>query len=204
MVITEIEALSKTRYQVYLDGKPAFVLYKGDLARYHLAKGSDIAEEICLQIRQQVVLKRAKARALHLLNDMGRTEEQLCAKLRQSHYSEDVVQETLAYVRSYGYVNDAAYARNFIETRKGRKSRKELYAKLCEKGISREEIDQAFEECYSGEDSREAIRELLRKKGWTSEEMEDKERRKMLGFLTRKGFSYEDIRQVIQVSDWNA
>ena len=85
-----------------------------------------------------------------------------------------------------------------------KKSRREIYAKLCEKGIEKEEIDQALEECYSEEDSREAIREILEKKGWIPGEMDDKDRQKMLGFLIRKGFSYDDIRQVIQVSDWNA
>ena len=76
---------------------------------------------------------------------------------------------------------------------------------LCEKGISREEIEAAMEECYSGEDSREAIRELLRKKGWNPEGMEPRRNTgKCWAFLTRKGFSYEDIRQVIQVSEWNA
>ena len=131
MVITEVEPLSRTRYKVYIDGKFAFVLYKGDLARYHLARGCEIPEETCRQIRREVVLKRAKMRALHLLNDMGRTEAQLRAKLRQNHYTEEIVEETLAYVKSFGYVNDGAYARNFIETRKGQKSRREIYARLC-------------------------------------------------------------------------
>ena len=144
MVITEVEPLSRTRYKVYIDWKFAFVLYKGDLARYHLARGCEIQEETCRQIRREVVLKRAKMRGLHLLNDIGRTEAQLRAKLRQNHYTEEIVEETLAYVKSFGYVNDWAYARNFIETRKGQKSRLEIYARLCEKGISREEIEAAM------------------------------------------------------------
>ncbi len=149
MVITEIEAVSRARYKIFIDGKFTFLLYKGELSRYHLAKGSDIEVETFRQIRREVVLKRAKLRALHLLNDMGRTEEQLRQKLKQNHYPEDIVRETLDYVRSFGYINDGAYARNFIETRKGKKSRREIYAKLCEKGIEKEEIDQALEECYS-------------------------------------------------------
>ena len=97
MVITEVEPLSRTRYKVYIDGKFAFVLYKGDLARYHLARGCEIPEETCRQIRREVVLKRAKMRALHLLNDMGRTESQLRAKLRQNHYTEEIIEELCMY-----------------------------------------------------------------------------------------------------------
>lgn len=204
MTVTGIEALTKTRYKVYLDEAFAFVLYKGELSRYGLKEGCTVDPDTCEKIRREVIVKRAKLRALHLLNDMGRTEAQLRAKLRQNHYTEDVVEEAMEYVRSFGYVNDGAYARNFIEARKGSKSRKEIYAKLCEKGIPREEIERAFEECYEKEDSRDAIRELLRKRGWDPQHMEEKEKQKMLGYFTRKGFSYEDIRQVIQVSEWNA
>ena len=34
MTVTRIEAVTKTKYKVYLDGKFAFVLYKGELSRY--------------------------------------------------------------------------------------------------------------------------------------------------------------------------
>ena len=36
MVVTEIKAVTKTRFRVYLDDEFAFVLYKGELFRYHL------------------------------------------------------------------------------------------------------------------------------------------------------------------------
>ena len=31
----------------------------------------------------------------------------------------------------------------------------------------------------------------------------DQEMRKIYGYLARKGFGYEDIRQVIQINEWN-
>ena len=76
------------RYKVYLDGKLAFVLIQRRSGKISYGqKGSEIPEETCRQIRREVVLKRARMRALHLLNDMGRTEAQLRAKLRQNHYT---------------------------------------------------------------------------------------------------------------------
>ena len=39
MVVTKIEAVTKTRFKVYIDEKFAFVLYKGELSRYHVAVG---------------------------------------------------------------------------------------------------------------------------------------------------------------------
>ena len=108
------------------------------------------------------------------------------------------------YVKSFGYINDQEYARHFIESRKDKKSRREIYASLCQKGVKGEDIDAAFQECYEEHDAREAICTLLRKKGYDPENANRAETQKILGFLVRKGFRYEDIRQVIQVSDWNA
>ena len=40
MTVTKIEPVTKTRYKVYVDGQFAFVLYKGELSRYHIAEDS--------------------------------------------------------------------------------------------------------------------------------------------------------------------
>ena len=101
---------------------------------------------------------------MHLLTDMGRTESQLRSKLALGGYPEDIVGEAVEYVKSFGYIDDMEYARSFIESRKDKKSRKELYAALSQKGVEKELIEQAFEECYGNEDSRAAIEAILQKK----------------------------------------
>lgn len=204
MTVTNIEAVTKTRYKVYVDEQFAFVLYKGELSRYHVAVGEEIPEEIYKEIYQEVIVKRAKLRALHLLNDMGRTEAQLRQKLKQSDYTEEVIEEAIRYVKSFGYVNDAEYARNFIINRKEKKSRKELYLLLVQKGLNAELLDQVFEESYDDNSSIEAIEAIMKKKRYNPETATNAETQKILAYLTRKGFQYEDIRQVLQVSNRNA
>lgn len=204
MTVTRLEPVTKTKYKVYLDGQFAFILYKGELSRYHIAVDGKLDEEAYQSIRTEVVLKRAKLRAMHLLSDMGRTESQLRAKLEQGGYVSDIVEAAIAYVKSFGYVNDMEYARSFIESRKDKKSRKEIYAALCQKGITKEEIEKAFEECYEIDDSKAAIEAIIRKKKFDPETADYTERQKIAGYLMRKGFRYEDVRQVIQVSEWNA
>lgn len=204
MIVTKIEAVTKNKYKVYLDEQFAFVLYKGELSRYHIAVDEIVSVDTYEKIRQEVILKRGKLRALHLLNVMGRSEEQLRQKLRIGNYPEDIIDMVIDYVKAFGYINDLEYARNFIESRKDKKSRKEIYAALCQKGLKGEDIEAAFQECYEEDNAREAICTLLRKKGYDPENAEWEETQKILRFLMRKGFRYEDIRQVIQVSDWNA
>ena len=204
MTVTNIEAVTKNKYKVYVEEQFAFVLYKGELSRYHLAVGAQISIEVYQEILDEVILKRAKLRALHLLNSMGRTEAQLREKLYLDQYPEEIIEETMDYVKSFGYVNDEEYARSFIDSRKDRKSKKEIYMQLCQKGIDKVVLDNVFEEYYDSEDSKDAIRSLLRKKRYDSETASYVETQKIMGFLMRKGFSYDDIRQVLHVSEWNA
>ena len=200
MTVTKIEPVTKTRYKVYVDGQFAFVLYKGELSRYHIAEDSELEEEIYQNLRKEIVLKRAKLRAMHLLNDMGRTESQLRTKLLRNDYPPDIVEEAIAYVKSFGYINDAEYARNFIENRKEKKSKKEIYAALCQKGLPKDLIETALEERYADDDSIAAIEAIVRKKKFDPKSTDYREMQKMMGYLVRKGFRYDDIRQVIQVS----
>lgn len=201
MTVTKIEPVTKTRFQVYVDEHPAFVLYKGELSRYEIEPEGELDKEVYEEILQKVILKRAKARALHLLNDMGRTEAQLREKLLQGGYLDRITEEAVAYVKSFGYLNDGEYARSFIEGRKNRKSRTELYAALCRKGIDRETATQALEEYYDGEDSRAAIEALLRKKKFEPDTADYAQKQKMAGYLMRKGFRYDEIRRVMEVAE---
>lgn len=201
MTVTKIEPLSKTRYKVYLDGQFAFTLYKGELSRYHIAEESVIEDDIYDSLRL-IVIKRTKLRAMHLLSDMGRTESQLRTKLKQGGYVEDAVEAAIRYVKSFGYINDMEYARSFIDSRKDRKSKKELYAALLQKGVPAEIVEQVFEEVDYGEkDSRQAIEALMRKRSYNPETADVKEKQKMMGYLMRKGFSYQDVRNVLQVCE---
>ena len=204
MTVTKIEPITKTKYKVYLDEQFAFVLYKGELSRYQVKEKRELSEEDYQEIRNKIILKRAKLRALHLLNTMGRTETQLREKLRQGGYPVDIIEETVTYVKSFGYVDDLEYARNFILNRKHKKSRKELCIALCRKGIDQGKIEEVFEECYGENDPKVAIETIFRKKNYHPDTADEIEKKKMLAYLINKGFRYEDVRQLIQVSKWNA
>ena len=204
MYVTNIEAWTKTKYKVELDGEFAFVLYKGELSRYGIEKDTEISEELYQKLRTEIVLKRAKLRAMHLLEDMDRTEEELRRKLSQSLYPEDIIRDALEYVKSYKYLDDLRYAQNFILGRKDKKSRKEIYTLLLKKGIAPEDIKEAFGACYDTDSEKEAILSILRKRHANPEEMNEAQLQKIYGYLARKGFHYDTVRQVIQNYDDNA
>ena len=207
MTVTKIEPLSKTRYKVYLDGEFAFVLYKGELAQFGVREDGELSEETAGKIRAEVVAKRAKIRAMHLLEDMDRTEAALREKLRQGYYPTEAADAAVEYVKSFGYLNDGRYAENYVRSRLGTKSRREIEAALMKKGLAKELIDRAFEICAedAGPDPDEAaIRTLLRKKRFDPDGADEAELRKIYAFLGRKGFCCETVRHVIQNYNLNA
>ena len=204
MLVTKVEPLKKTNYRIELEQKQVFVLYKGELKKFGVTEGEDLPEEQYEKIRTEVLLKRVKLCAMHLLTDMARTESGLREKLKQGMYPEDLIDAAIAYVRSFGYLDDYRYAEQFIESKKRNKSKKEIRALLLQKGVSTEEIDLAMENCWQEEDTETTIRTLIRKKGVDISTASDQEIQRLYGFLGRKGFRFEDIRQVIQNYNENA
>ena len=116
------------------------------------------------EILEEVLIKRAKLRTLHLLEQGDRTRKGLEERLLQNGYPPEAVEAALAYVGSFHYVDDKRYAVNYIQNQKNRKGRARIMMELRNKGVSQEDIDYAFQETEEGADTRERIRELIRKK----------------------------------------
>ncbi len=144
-------------------------------------------------------IKEAKLKALSLLNYMDRTETQLRQKLRDNSYSDDVIDQVIEYVKSFGYINDIGYAERYIQNKKGSKSKREIYASLSQKGISRDDIDLAMDNDYGTEDELEAIRRLCEKKHFVAEKTTNIEKKRMYNYLLRKGFRNDDVCKVLKV-----
>ncbi|HAE44707.1 MAG TPA: hypothetical protein DCG37_03795 [Lachnospiraceae bacterium] len=142
-------------------------------------------------------LTRAKKRALYILTECDRTEKQLYDKLRKSGYSEEVIAETMKYVRSFGYLNDRKYAVRYIQYYRERKSTTRLRYDLIQKGVPTDVIDFAFEE--AGEwDERNQIREAAEKKLSKMNTEDPKTYGKVASFLARRGYRGEDITAVLR------
>lgn len=69
-MITEIRPVNQKKSRVYIDEEFAFILYKSEIRRYRLEENEEITEADYTEILQEVLLKRGKARALHLLSSM--------------------------------------------------------------------------------------------------------------------------------------
>lgn len=200
MVITQIKEIAKKKSQIFLDEEPAFVLYNNEIRKYRLVCEQEIPESVYAEITGILLPKRAKLRAMNLLQTKDYTRKQLKDKLTQGGYGEDIVEQALCYVESYHYIDDLRYAKNYISYRLSTKSKKKLEQELLGKGVKNEIIQKAFEELSDeGQKSDEIsmINDLLIKKKYNFEHPEMKEMQRMYGFLSRKGFSQDAIYKVL-------
>lgn len=145
-------------------------------------------------------LKRAKHRALYLLERCDRTEQELRTKLSRN-YEPEIVEAAIRYVKEYEYIDDKRYAVNYLKSRGQIKSRRQIEQELLyKKGISRDVLEEACQETEPQDESL-LIRRWMEKKHYSPEEATQEEQRRLYLFLMRRGFRSEDILKELRCRD---
>lgn len=146
MLITKIESGKNKRYRVFGDDTFLFALYKNELKRYQIEENAMIEDSVISSILGEIIYKRAKERALYLLEKRPLTVSALRDKLRYNDYPEAVVEKVLVFLEQYHYLDDMDYVRMYTRTYSNKKSKKQIVYDLLRKGISKSLIDIYFEE----------------------------------------------------------
>lgn len=201
--VTAVLPQEKGRALVQFDNGMKVLLYKGEIRRLSLKEGGYISEMLYEKILKEIVGMRAKKRAMHLLERMDRTESQLSEKLRQNGYPDICIEEAIAYVKSYHYIDDTRYAENYVRFHQQKKSRQRLKMDLYAKGIDKAIIEDVLEKTFSS-DEQEKIRRLLEKRHFDYGRSDRKEQQKTYQFLMRRGFRSSDILQVMKAEKFDA
>ena len=201
MIVKAVVPVDKRKCKVFLEGDFAFVLYKSEAARFHIEEGNDLPAKTYEMIEEEILLKRARDRALYLLQSQGRTQAEMIKKLKDDGYSQSVTERVLSFLQEYHFIYDNAYTENYIHVNKGRKSKRQITYELQQKGVDRDQIRQMLEE--NPVDEEETVRALLKKKTGGRIPEDKKEIQKLAAFLGRKGFSFEVISRVLRdVADY--
>ena len=202
-IIQEIRPLSgkKMRFRICLDNGADFLLYRKEVGRYELEEGKELTEEVYQTLFQEVFLPRAKMKAMHLLEQMDRTEAELYSKLKDSGYPEDAISAAIEYVRYNHYIDDERYARNYVRCHQENKSVRRMTMDLRKKGVPDHLIQLALEE-ENETDPMAQIRRLLEKKKFDLLNEDREKARKELArayrFLGSCGFDANDIGNAIR------
>lgn len=200
--VTGVEPLDKKRYKVFLDNEFAFVLYKGELRSLGIEVDREISTCNYDKIMHEILPKRAKLRAMNLLKSKSYTQKQLEEKLQAGFYPQSIIDEALEYVKSFHYVDDEMYARDYVTYQSSKRPMKRIVIDLQRKGISKDIINKVLAEQEDDEmQDAEAlmIQDFLRKKHFDNSTATIEERRKICAALMRKGFAFESIRSILSL-----
>ena len=144
----------------------------------------------------------AKDTAFRFLSYRSRSVLEVKRKLQEKEFSPHTITATLSRLMELGYLNDQEYAvtvaRSSIENKQWGPIR--IHDALVKKGIEKDIIDNTLEELTKEYDLTRVARLAFDSKfSITPVQLaEEKTRRRVIGYLKRKGFSWNTIMAVIK------
>ncbi|MBU1355981.1 MAG: recombination regulator RecX [Candidatus Edwardsbacteria bacterium] len=146
-------------------------------------------------------INKARNYALRLLALRGRSVKDIRDKLKARAASPADIDLVIDDLLSLGLLDDEKFARDWIENRQHFRPtgvvrlRQELFAK----GIDREIVDQAIREYKSNVDEFPAALDLARRKMKLYRKLDaDTARRRLAGFLARRGYEGSVVSKVLK------
>jgi regulatory protein len=184
---------------VYLDGGYAFGLAR--ITAAWLQVGQELSDEKISQLLAADGAETAFQKALRFLENRPRAEAEVRRRLREHQVSDEVIEPVIEKLRSSGLIDDTRFAKEWVENRSTfrPRGRRALTMEMRQRGVPAETIQEAVAELDETALALQAARKQARK-------LQDLEwpdfRRKLSGFLVRRGFSYATIAPVV-TQTWN-
>jgi len=187
--------------RVHVDGQPYCAVPAASIGRAAVAVGTELSQER-LDLLEGLAdeegafrtLLRALERRSYARRDLGR-------RLVRKGHRQEAVEAALERAASLGLLDDAAYARNYVETRSARgRGPGRLLRDLLGMGVERHLIEAAIAEQWPPDVDRSAMpRALAAKRARQLGELpREAKRRRLTAYLARRGFTGSDVREAIQ------
>lgn len=195
--ITEISSQAKAphRMNVFVDGVFKFGIDERLLLDFNLYVGRGISDGEIEKYKEGDNYQKCMDKAFRFLSFRMRSEKEMQDKLAEK-YDEATVKKAIKRLKELKFINDVEFARAWVESRKIGRGKKALAFELKQKGVAKETIDEALQD-LSQDDEFEAAMELVRKKSKYKNLDRSGAYQKIGGFLSRRGYSYDVIKKVI-------
>lgn len=190
------------RFEVDANGRLLAILSIDVIERLGISVGVDITDRI-EGIRAEAIRLAVYDRALNMLAFRARSANELSRALVQKGSDREHVNAAVARLVEQGYVDDAAFARAYARAKVvgANHSKRRVQLELQRKGVARNVADEAIGEVLveEGVDQLALIEEAARRRLRTLGDLEPAVRRRRLyGFLARRGFDSSDIQAALR------
>ena len=138
--------------------------------------------------------------ALRALGRRERSVAELSGWLAERGVADDDLDATIAYLEEFGQLDDAGFARRYAEDKRELAGwgAERIRDALLARGVAPEHIEAAVGGDGAAEQIERAVELLVRRAEPLDEE---RDRSRALGYLTRKGYSYEIAHDAIRAYD---
>jgi regulatory protein len=195
-IITALKAQkgNNQRINVHLDGEFAFGISR--IVAAWLEVGQELTPEKIKELKGNEAIESAYQRALNFLSYRPRSQAEVIRNLRKHNTPEDQIEIVLERLLTNKLVDDENFAQLWVENRSDFRPRGayKLRMELRQKGISESIIDEAIDGIEEDKLAYQAARkraERFKDLAWVDF------RKKLSGFLSRRGFRYEIISNTI-------
>lgn len=194
MEITKIEAMQR-KYGVFVEDQFVFSLYGKELKKFEIKEFAQIDAETIDSIRKETTQKRGLQYIYHLISSKDYTVKEIEGKLKKAGYDEVDTHVIVDKIMDMRLLDDAHYAKRYIEQKSAQKSRQQIVYALGLKGISRDIVQALYSE--TGSDDTAVLDKLIRKRLKGRTEIPIDEKNRLYNSLLRKGFQYTSIQKSI-------
>lgn len=204
--ITAIEPQRrKGRVNIYVDGE--FVIGVGEkvTADLGLRVGREMSSERLREIAGAEEVHKATESAIGLLEVRPRAKREIETRLRQKGCDDYVIGQVIEKLTRLELVDDTQFAAQWVEAKTritGSRpiGRRRLTQELFQKGVAKKEIAAAVERVTDDDElalARAAAKKKVRQVP-TDPAILREERQKLIGFLQRRGFGWDVVKQVVK------
>lgn len=148
---------------------------------------------------RQGLLEKARNYAFLLLKFRLRSERELYQRLKRKKFDEQIIRETLCFLKDKGFINDETFAKTWMASRLKRPlGLKRIAQELRAKGIDKEIIDSQVTEIKKSYSEQDLVSQLAKIK---LDKLKDTDpriaKRRVYAYLLRRGFPPEIVADVI-------
>jgi regulatory protein len=195
--ITRIAPLRRVRgrFAIEIDGRGGLTLSEDVLVRSGLSVGDPLDAAAIADLLSSDEIARAIEAALNFLAYRPRSEREVRDRLRRGAFNADTVDRVIARLYEWRYLDDADFARRWVENRTEQRprGRRLLQQELRQKGIDAETAREVIADADLDE---AAAAEALARRRAPSYAGEDPAviRRRLAAYLARRGYDYDVVR----------
>lgn len=200
MTITALKAQVKNpeRVSIFVDGRYSFSLNHAQLLEQKIRIGQKIDTERLAALKRISDLGKLYERLLNYVTIRPRSKREIEDYCRRKKVEAADAEGVIERLTERGYVNDKAFAKAWVESRRLTKasSSRKLRLELKQKGVSDEIILETLQE--SSHTDQNALKQLIDKKRRLTKYQDDQ---KLMQYLARQGFNFDDIKASLSQED---